>query len=302
MIVVTGGIGFIGKNVIKRLLELKCSNVIYLDTRIRSLNSIYIWLTNNANQIDGIFHFGANTNTTETNQELLFEHNVGTSMFIWNLCTEYQIPLVYASSAATYGDGEFGFDDEKKINNLKPLNLYGWSKHNFDTWCELEEKTPPYWYGLKFFNVYGHGEKNKGKMASMIYQIYNQIKNTGKVNLFESNRLEYCDGEQVRDFIYIDDVVDVCIHMMTNLPKSGIYNVGTGKSRSFNDVARVIFNKLEMQENISYIEIPNDIKNSYQYFTEAKINKLRNIGYCKNFNSLEEGIEKYIKKLENENR
>lgn len=301
MIIVTGGLGFIGRNLVQKLLK-RGKFVIVLDTKIESLNSIYIWLTKNAKDIECIYHLGAITDTTEMNIELFNEYNLHCSMFVWNLCTEYQIPLIYASSAATYGDGKQGFDDEKSIKTLQPLNPYGDSKHVFDLWNELEDKTPPYWYGLKFFNVYGYGEANKGKMASVVFHTYNQVKLSGEMKLFRSHNPNFGDGEQLRDFVYVDDVVDVCIFMMENLPKSGIYNVGTGKARSFIDLTKAVFNCLGIHEKISYIDTPIEIRDKYQYFTEAKIAKLRNIGYIADFHELEYGVEKYINKLKYENR
>jgi ADP-L-glycero-D-manno-heptose 6-epimerase len=226
--------------------------------------------------------------------------------------------LIYASSAATYGDGELGFDDEKDIINLKPLNPYGWSKQQFDVWVETEEHKPKYWYGLKFFNVYGYGEADKGNMASVVYQKYLEIKANEEyvhdcvksdgsffgqlhINLFKSHRSDYKNGEQARDFIYIDDVVDICIFMAEEKPLSGIYNVGTGKARTFNDLIKAIFKSLDIKQNVSYIDIPIKIRDKYQYFTEAKINKLRGVGYTKPFHELEDGIDKYVNKLKYEN-
>ena len=302
MIVVTGGNGFIGKNLIQELENRGAIGVVSLDTKNESIDSIFKWLMENANDIDYIYHMGAITDTTIMDINLFDEFNVNTSIFIWNICTQYKIPLVYASSAATYGDGEEGFDDEKDIIKLKPLNPYGWSKQQFDVWTEMQEDQPPNWYGLKFFNVYGYGEAHKDKMASTILQFYNQIKLFGKAKLFKSHRSDYKDGEQERDFIYIDDVVDVCIWLAENKPFSGIYNVGTGKARSFNDLVKAVFKNLDYYEIIEYIDIPNKIRDKYQYFTEAKMQKLRLAGYQKNFHELEEGIEKYINKLKYESR
>lgn len=301
MIVVTGGLGFIGRNLVQKLIK-QGNYVVVLDTKIESLDSIYIWLTKNAKDIDCIYHLGALTDTTVMDSVLFDEYNLYSSMFIWNLCTEYQIPLVYASSAATYGDGKLGFDDEMPIKALQPLNPYGDSKHLFDLWNELEDKTPPYWYGLKFFNVYGFGEAEKGKMASVVFHTYNQVKLSGEMKLFKSHNPNFGDGEQLRDFVYVDDVVDVCIFMMENMPQSGIYNVGTGKARSFNDLTKAVFNCLGIREKISYIDTPIEIRDKYQYFTQAKIGKLRKIGYIANFHELEDGVEKYINKLKYENR
>ena len=302
MIVVTGGEGFIGKNLIAELQRRGNIGVVSLDIKNESLDSIYGWLLTHVLEIDCIYHLGAITDTTIMNRNLFDEYNVNASIFIWNLCYEFSIPLIYASSAATYGDGSEGFDDEKNIINLKPLNPYGWSKQQFDAWIEYQEHQPKYWYGLKFFNVYGYGEANKGKMASTIYHFYNQAVLSNTVELFKSHRPDYQDGEQLRDFVYVDDIVDVCIFMAEEKPFSGIYNVGTGKARSFNDVARAVFKTLGTFRKIDYIDTPVLIRDKYQYFTEAKINKLRIAGYTKPFHELEEGILKYVNKLKYETR
>lgn len=319
MIVVTGGLGFIGKNLVNELKRRGNIGVVVLDTKTEDLMSIYNWLMDNAEEIDVIYHLGAITDTTEMDINLFDEYNVGASIFIWNLCAEHQIPLIYASSAATYGDGEQGFDDERDILKLKPLNPYGWSKQQFDVWVETQPKRPPHWYGLKFFNVYGYGEADKGKMSSVVYQKYLEIKANNKevkrevrengsyfgsqyVTLFKSHNPNYGDGEQLRDFIYVDDVVNTCIWLAENKPISDIYNLGTGKARTFNDLVNAVFKSLDTQENIKYIDIPMKIRNKYQYFTEAKMQKLKNTGYNIKFHSLEEGVDKYIKKLQYESR
>ena len=319
MIVVTGGEGFIGKNLVKELERQGNIGVVSLDTKTENLGFIYSWLLTYAEQIDCIFHLGAITDTTEMNKSLFDEYNVESSIFIWNLCSDWDIPLIYASSAATYGDGKEGFDDEKNILNLKPLNPYGWSKQQFDMWAEIQEQQPPNWYGLKFFNVYGYGEAHKGDMASVVYQKYLEIKANDKeferkvneysayssyqfVNLFKSHRPDYKDGEQKRDFIYVDDIVDVCLFLYNKKPVSGIYNVGTGKARTFNDLIKAVFKSLGTEQNIKYIDIPNKIRDKYQYFTEAKTDKLRyTAGYTAMFHELEDGVLKYVNKLKNEN-
>lgn len=323
MIVVTGGEGFIGGNLVSELKRRGYSDIVVLDTKSQTLDSIYNWLAVNADKIECIFHLGAITDTTVMDRNIFDEYNVNCSIFIWNICVLNNIPLIYASSAATYGDGGFGFNDEDDIIILKPLNPYGWSKQQFDVWAETQEKQPPRWYGLKFFNVYGYNETHKGKMASVAFQLYNQLKETGKMRLFKSHNPNYDDGEQLRDFIYVDDVVDICIYMFQEGPKSGIYNVGTGKARSFNDVAKAVYlnyydlnslksssfeetakkiNKLfDFREKLIYFDVPNKLKDKYQYFTEATMTKLRNNGYSKSFHELEEGIKKYVEKLKNEN-
>jgi ADP-L-glycero-D-manno-heptose 6-epimerase len=277
------------------------TGIMVLDTINQSLDSIYVWLMMHSTEIDVIFHFGAITDTTVMDKNLFDKYNVECSMFIWSLCTNYHIPLIYASSAATYGDGEEGFDDNHRIFNLKPLNPYGQSKQQFDLWILDQEETPPFWAGLKFFNVYGYGEKHKGNMASVAFQLYNEIITDGQVKLFKSYRQDYSDGEQKRDFIYVGDIVNVCIFFYKHQLHSGIYNVGTGKARTFNDVAKIVFKNLGCLGHINYIDIPIKIRNKYQYFTEAKIDKLRNVGYDKPFHELEDGIAEYITKLKYEN-
>lgn len=304
MIVVTGGEGFIGKNLVNELKKQGYIDIVILDVKNENIDSLHFWLMTHGREIDCVFHLGAITDTTEMDINKFDDYNVSSSMLVWNVCTDYKIPLIYASSAATYGDGEEGFDDEKSIKNLQPLNPYGWSKQQFDLWVLEKKENPPFWYGLKFFNVYGFGEAHKGKMASVALQLYSQIKfcsSPPKINLFKSYNPNYKDGEQARDFIYIDDVINVCIWLYKNKPLSGIYNVGTGKARSFNDLAKAVFKSLEKEEKIQYIDIPNQIKNNYQYFTEAKIDKLKGIGYNTPFHELEDGILEYINKLKYEN-
>ena len=326
MIVVTGGAGFIGYNLVLKLKELGHYNIVVIDNRLENkmfnlasgvqymtVEDSYLWLEYNRYDIDVIYHLGARTNTMEKDEKI-FEHlNLNYSKLIWNFCTDYDIPLIYASSAATYGDGEDGFDDDKPIFDLKPLNLYGKSKQEFDMYVVDESMgglfngtqfTPPFWTGLKFFNVYGNHEQHKGAMASVVWHFYNQIKETGAVKLFRSHQ-DWCeDGEQKRDFIYVDDVVNTMIWLYDfkkNVP-STIYNLGTGVARTYNDLAKGIFKTLGKQENISYIDTPEEIRDSYQYHTCAKINKLAHQMLWGGFKSLEEGIDLYMKQLENENR
>lgn len=251
----------------------------------------------NAKQIDFVFHLGARTDTAEKNLELLDILNLNYSKKIWEICTKHEIPLVYASSAATYGDGKMGYNDDHQIlPSLQPLNPYGFSKHHFDLWVLEQENTPPFWAGLKFFNVYGANEYHKGKMASVIFHTFDQIQKTGKMGLFRSYHPDFPDGQQKRDFIYVKDLVGICLFFFEkkeNVP-SGIYNTGSGIARSFLNLAQHVFEVLEKKPQIEFIEMPNNLKNQYQYFTEAKMEKLREIGFTAPFHTLEEGIEDYV--------
>ncbi len=215
---------------------------------------------------------------------------------IWLRCTEKKIPLIYASSAATYGLGEYGYEDNHDVvYKLKPLNPYGISKNEFDKWALKEDNTPPFWAGLKFFNVYGPNEYHKGRMASVILHAFKQVSDTGKVKLFRSHNPDFKDGEQLRDFIYVMDVVEVILFLMNKKPDSGLYNLGTGKARAFKDLAVSTFRAMNLDPVIEFIDTPEDIRDKYQYFTEADMRKLRNTGYEKDFTSLEEGVEDYVK-------
>ena len=215
---------------------------------------------------------------------------------VWEYCTEKNIPLLYASSAATYGNGEWGYKDEHDIvSKLQPLNPYGVSKNEFDSWALEQKKTPPFWAGVKFFNVYGPNEYHKGRMASVIFHAYHQIQKHGVVKLFRSHNPKYKDGEQMRDFVYVKDVVKMCVWLMEQQPENGLYNIGSGKARSFNDLVKAIFKALNEKPKIDYIDTPEDIRDKYQYFTEADMNKLRKAGYKEEFYSLEKGVAEYVK-------
>lgn len=310
MIVITGAGGFIGFNVllksfygmfdiiavdnkINRLINRGLNNIKYL-----SVEDSYLWLQFNASAIKYVIHLGARTDTTEKNAEIFDRLNLNYSKFIWSFCAEEKIPLIYASSAAVYGDAELGFSERIEPEGLYPMNPYGWSKLRFDAWAMDQNKTPPFWAGLRFFNVYGPYEDHKGRMASVVWHFYNQIKETGKVKLFKSHRDDYLHGYQIRDFIYVRDIVNVILWFFFGKHPSGIYNLGTGKGRTYNDLAKAIFKSLGKEENIEYIDIPEDIRDSYQYFTQAEMTKLRSIGYNIEFMSLEEGIDLYVKFLE----
>ncbi|MEO5500121.1 MAG: ADP-glyceromanno-heptose 6-epimerase [Ginsengibacter sp.] len=252
-------------------------------------------------KVDFIFHLGARTDTTEFDYTIHEKLNLNYSKAIWNFCAKTKIPMVYASSAATYGKGEHGYaDNENIIDLLTPLNPYGISKNEFDKWVLHQKETPMCWAGLKFFNVYGPNEYHKGRMASVIFHAYNQIRQNGFVKLFKSHEKKYKDGEQLRDFIYVKDVIKICFWFMeTWIEKSGftngIYNVGTGHARTFKDLVKATFSGVDLASKIEYIDMPVDIMNSYQSFTEAKMDKLKSIGYSEPFFSLEEGVGDYVR-------
>jgi len=242
----------------------------------------------------------ARTDTTEFDYTIFEKLNISYTQQIWKNCTDFQIPLVYASSAATYGLGELGYQDsEEIITQLKPLNPYGRSKNEVDIWIldqiKVQKKQPPFWAGLKFFNVYGANEYHKGRMASVIFHAFNQIQKTGGVKLFRSHNPDFQDGEQLRDFVYVKDVAKVCLFLKEKQSNSGLYNLGTGKAQTFLALAQSTFRALDIPENISFIDTPLDIRNKYQYFTEADMTKLRNIGYNSSFISLEDGTFDYVK-------
>lgn len=311
MIVVTGAVGFIGSQLIKKLNDENFNYIVAVDhfdnplknKNIEGLNLLHKvdrddfmeWLDGNYEEVEFIFHIGAKTDTTLFDVPLLTRLNTEYTKAIWKRCYDYQIPLVYASSAATYGLGEHGYnDDESTIERLKPLNPYGQSKQDFDVWALEQNEKPFFWAGLKFFNVYGPNEYHKGRMASVIWHAYNQIKETGGMKLFRSHNPQYKDGEQMRDFVYVKDVVDVCYWLMHHRKNSGIYNLGSGKARTFLDLTRAVFAAIGKEENISFIDTPEDIRDKYQYFTEASMDKLKSIGYPKEFHTLEEGVREYV--------
>lgn len=309
MIVVTGAAGFIGSNVAASLLERgykdlvlsddfsresKKGNFENKDVKLVNRNDFADWLDMNHKQVETIIHLGARTDTTEFDLQLLLQMNTEYTKLLWTKCCDYGIPFLYASSAATYGMGENGFCDTTDPNILKPLNPYGISKNEFDKWMLTQDCKPFFWAGFKFFNVYGPNEYHKGRMASVIMHAFNQINATGGLKLFRSHRDDYKDGEQSRDFVYVKDVVDVLIYFMETRSRCGIYNLGTGKARSFNDLGRSTFAAMGIEPNITYIDTPIDIRDKYQYFTEADITSLRQAGYTKDFYSLEDGTKDYV--------
>lgn len=312
VIVVTGAAGFIGSCMVKYLNEKGYRKVIIVDDFSREDKApniqdlVYLhkvdrekffdWLNTGEVKPNFVIHLGARTDTTEFNYEVHRKLNLEYSKDIWNYCCRAGVPLIYASSAATYGAGEFGYNDDHGIvEKLKPLNPYGESKNDFDKWVLAQQSHPPFWAGLKFFNVYGPNEYHKGRMASVIWHSYNQIKKDGEVKLFRSHRDDFRDGEQLRDFIYVKDVVKVCYWLMHRQPSSALYNLGTGKARSFADLVKATYSALDLQPKIKFIDMPLDIRDKYQYFTEANMQKLRAAGYREPFYSLEEGIGDYVK-------
>lgn len=312
MIAITGAAGFIGSCLLSYLNQQGVTHIILVDDfsqpdknkniegkkYIATIhrNQFIQWLAEHPHDIAKMYHLGARTDTTLSDPDVFEQLNLQYSKAIWKHCAENQVPLVYASSAATYGSGENGFEDNHEVvRQLKPLNLYAHSKNEFDKWALAQRQQPPQWYGIKFFNVYGPNEYHKGRMASVVFHAYKQIRETGVVRLFRSHRKEYRDGEQLRDFIYVKDVVQVLDYLMEHELPSGLYNLGTGKARSFVDLAHAVFHALGQLPNIVYVDMPFDIRNSYQYFTQAAMNKLRHNGYQEAFYTLEEGVNDYVK-------
>lgn len=262
---------------------------------------LFEWLERERPPLRAIVHLGACTDTTEFDIDYLTKMNLAYSQRVWEYCSTWKIPLIYASSAATYGDGELGYrDDENTMGKLRPLNPYGESKLVFDLWAMDQEKKgvcPPSWSGFKFFNVYGFGERHKENMSSVIVKAFDQIRATGKARLFKSHRPDIRDGEQRRDFVFVEDVVNVLRFAMERPISRGIYNLGTGQARTFLDLTRAVFKAMNVPEKIEYFDMPVEIRPKYQYFTEADMSKLRQVGYTEPFTSLEEGVRKYVQKL-----
>ncbi len=330
-IIVTGAAGFIGSCMVQFLNENAYRNIIIVDdfgveekrrnwenkqfAQAIERQSLFEWLATNNPKIDAVIHLGARTDTTEFNYAIHQALNVEYSQNIWQYCTDNQVPLIYASSAATYGGGEFGYDDNHELPfQLQPLNPYGVSKNEFDKWAIQQTETPPFWAGLKFFNIYGPNEYHKGRMASVIWHSFNQIKAYGLVKLFRSHNPNFKDGEQLRDFVYVKDLVKVMLWMMEASEKltvkcetsenftshishltSGLYNLGTGTARSFYDLASATFRGLDLKPNIEFIDMPLDIRDKYQYFTEANVQKLHEAGYIEPFYTLEAGVDDYVR-------
>lgn len=311
-IVITGAAGFIGSNLLSRFNKEGFTDIVLVDDfsnpeknknfegkkfSEKINREIFInWAKNNAKNIDFIYHIGARTDTAEFDKNIFDKLNLNYTKEVWRLCSDNNIPLVYASSAATYGDGALGYSDSHDIvEKLKPLNPYGESKNEFDKWALGQEKQPPFWTGLKFFNVFGPNEYHKSRMASVVFHSFYQIKKTGGMKLFRSHKPEYKDGQQKRDFIYVKDLTDVLFYLMKNQNRSGIFNLGTGNARTFLDLTKAVFKALNIDENISFIDTPADIRDKYQYYTQAEMQKLRNAGYTKEFTVLEDAVYDYVK-------
>ena len=311
MIVVTGAAGFIASGLVGTLNLQGIDNIVIVDDFSKTAkhknwenknivekvdrNIFFEWFDKNHEKVEFIFHLGARTDTTEFDWNIFVDLNINYSKEIWNRCSQYNIPLIYASSAATYGNGEMGYVDSHDIvGSLKPLNPYGRSKNDFDQWALKQEKHPPFWAGTKFFNVYGPNEYHKGRMASVVLHTFETVKKTGKMQLFRSHRSDFEDGMQLRDFIYVKDVIDILIHLYNTRPENGLYNVGTGHAESFLTLATSTFEAMGKPVNIEFIDIPEDIRDKYQYFTEADTTKLLKTGYNKPFHSLKQGVYDYI--------
>ena len=310
-IVVTGAAGFIGSCLAGKLNNKGYKDIVLVDDFTHPekeknyIHKAYLekvnrddfsgWLEDHADEVEFIFHLGARTDTTEMNRSVFHKLNLNYSKMVWNSCVRHGIRLIYASSAATYGMGEWGYDDDHRlVEKLIPLNPYGESKNDFDKWVLSQRNTPPFWAGVKFFNVYGPNEYHKGRMASVIFHAYHQITETGAVRLFHSHNPDFRDGGQLRDFIFVKDVIDVLFFLFKRGVQSGLYNLGTGKARTFLDLARSTFQAMDLPENIIFIDTPKDLRDKYQYFTEARMDKLRAAGYDNPFYTLEEGVEEYV--------
>jgi ADP-L-glycero-D-manno-heptose 6-epimerase len=311
MIVVTGAAGFIGSYVVGKLNRQGFRDIVLVDkyddplkfqnyqtktySEMIDRDDFFDWLASHEKFVQVIIHLGARTDTVGQEPEIYQQLNLEYSQKIWKACIKYGLPLVYASSASTYGDGQLGFnDDHDLIPELRPLNLYAQSKHDFDRWALSQKEQPFFWTGLKFFNVFGPNEYHKDRMSSVIFQAFNVISATGKMNLFRSHHPEFKDGEQARDFIYVEDVAKVILFFMNYRKDSGLYNVGTGVARTYLSLTKGVFKSMGKAENIGFVDTPEDLKGKYQYFTCANIQKLRSIGYQEEFMTLEDGIEDYV--------
>ena len=311
MIVVTGAAGFIGSYIVGKLNREGFKDIVLVDKfndplknqnyqskiyrEMIDRDDFFTWLADNQKLVQIIIHMGARTDTIGQEPEVYHQLNLEYSQNIWKACINYGLPLIYASSASTYGDGSKGFDDDHDLVSLfEPLNLYAQSKHDFDKWALQQTEQPYFWAGLKFFNVYGPNEYHKGRMASVILQAFHKIDETNEMRLFRSHRPDIADGHQSRDFIYVEDVARVIRFFMDNRKHSGIYNVGTGINRTYIDLAKAVFKSMGKAENIGFMDTPTDLMGKYQYYTCANIEKLRSVGYNQDFYTLEEGIDEYV--------
>jgi len=317
MVIVTGAAGFIGSRLVQSLSTtgdrvVSVDDLTAFDSRPEHAgiefgervapDALAGWLEQAAPPIAAIVHLGACTDTRETDRTYLTRVNLQYSQQLWRYASVAGLPLIYASSAATYGDGSLGYDDDESlIPSLKPLNAYGDSKQQFDEWALAQEHAgvhPPYWCGLKFFNVYGFGERHKGPMASVVLHAFDQIRATGRMRLFKSHRPDIADGHQARDFVFVDDVVEVIRALVTRPASRGIFNLGSGRARTFLDLTRAVFAALDAPEQIEFIDTPADVRRHYQYFTEATMGRLQSAGYAQHLTELEDGVRRYVGQLE----
>lgn len=311
MIIVTGGAGFIGSCIVRELNEMGYTDLVIVDhiqktekwknlcnktySEYISRDDFLARLPEFAGKVSHVIHMGACSSTTETDFDFLYQNNVAYTKALWKFCTDCQCSFLYASSAATYGAGEYGFDDCMDIEKLRPLNGYGYSKQLFDLWAQKQERTPKQHVGFKFFNVYGPNEYCKNSMASVVFHTFQSIQKTGEMGIFRSYREEYADGQQLRDFIYVKDLCRVVRFMMEHPKVNGLFNLGTGKARSFYDLAGAVFDAMGLARRIRFVEMPKELRGKYQYFTEAKMDKLRDAGYREEFYSLEDGVFEYVR-------
>lgn len=312
-VIVTGGAGFIGSCVVRSLNDAGVDDIVVVDDIAQTEKWLnlrdkrykeYIHKSRfieklpelHRGGVSAVIHLGACSSTTERDFDYLYQNNFEYTKILWEHCAANDVPFIYASSAATYGDGSQGFDDRADIDLLRPLNGYGYSKQLFDLWVRRQAKSfPPQYVGLKFFNVYGPNEYCKGSMASMVYHGYRQIKERGTIRLFRSCDPAYADGEQLRDFVYVKDVCDVILWLLAHPRVSGLFNVGTGRAQSFRELAEAVFHALGMEPRIEYIDMPEHLREKYQYYTKAEMDKLRQAGYTKPFMTVEQGVADYVR-------
>ncbi len=313
-LLLTGAYGFIGARLAHTLLEKDQESLVLADRPdYRASRSCVKGLENlpvidreklldelpKLKKISAVIHLGACTDTGNHDQAYMWKMNTDYTKALWQWCSESKIPFIYASSGATYGRGDEGYsDDHRDIPKYKPLNVYGRSKHEFDLWALKQKAAPPRWYGLKFFNVYGMDESHKGRMASPIFHGYNEIQKAGKQTLFRSHKEGVLDGEQKRDFIFVDDIVKLCLFFLEKNPPAGIYNCGTGQARTFLDMSKALFTALGMEQKIEWIDTPEKFRDGYQYFTQADMGKIKKAGFSESFLPIEEGVARYVQWLQ----